>query len=201
MRGTFRAGDCLEMEPAAIGDVHRGDIVVYRESGSEPEAANELVHRVISRKPEGLVARGDSNVLPDAALVTRDNLVGRVRYRVRGGKKERVKGGGLGLLHARILHRLITPRRWLRVFGGKIYGGLRLTGLVRRVWHPDTAVIRFMTEKGPLIKYVHRGRTVAWWWTEKNRFECRKPFDLVLAPKKTIAGGKAGDARGNHEDV
>jgi hypothetical protein len=201
MRGTFRAGDCLEMEPAAIDDIHPGDIVVYRESGPDPEAAKELVHRVISRMPEGLVARGDSNVQRDAVLVTRDNLVGRVRYRVRGGKRDEVKGGFPGLLRARILHRLITPRHWLRILGVKIYGGLRLTGLIRRCWHPDIAVIRFMTEKGPLLKYVRRGRTVAWWWIQKNRFDCRKPYDLVLTPDKSGSDPIAGDAQRNREDV
>jgi hypothetical protein len=186
MRGTFRVGDCLEMEPAAIGDIRRGDIVIYHGSNPDPKAPIELVHRIISMKPEGLVARGDSNLHPDTALVTRDNLAGRVRYRVRCGKRDEVKGGFRGLMQARILHNLIRPRTWLRFLAGKIYGGLRLTGLIRRLWHPDITVIRFMTEKGPLLKYICRGRTVAWWWAEKNRFDCRKPYDLILDPKKSI---------------
>jgi hypothetical protein len=196
MRGIFRVGDCLEMEPAVIGDIRPGDIVVYHESSPHPpDGAKELVHRITSLKPEGLVARGDSNILPDATLVTRDNLVGRVRYCVRGGKRYEVKGGFRGLLSARIRHNLITSRKWIRILGGIVYRKIRLTGLIRRVWHPDIAVIRFMTEKGPLLKYICRGQTVAWLWIQNNRFNCRKPYDLVLEPDKSIAAGKAGDAR------
>jgi signal peptidase I len=201
MRGTFRVGDCLEMEPASIGDIRPGDIVVYRESGPDPEATKELVHRVISRMPEGLVARGDSNIQRDMVLVTRDNLVGRVRYRVRGGKRHEVKGGFRGLLYARILHNLITARKWIRILGGSVYRRTRRIGLIRRVWRPNITAIRFMTEKGPLLKYIHRGRTVAWWWIQKNRFDCRKPYDLVLGPDKSVTSRAAGDAGGNHEDV
>jgi hypothetical protein len=190
------------MEPAVIGDIRRGDIVIYHESNPDtPEGAKELVHRIISLKPEGLVARGDGNVHPDAALVTRDNLVGRVRYRVRGGKREEVKGGSRGLLYARILHNLITARKWIRLLEGSLYRKIRGTGLIRRVWHPDIAVIRLMTEKGPLLKYIHHGRTVAWWWIQNNRFNCRKPYDLVLEPDKSVSKSITGDARGNHEDV
>ena len=198
MRGTFRVGDCLEMEPAAIGDIRRGDIVVYHESSPDtPDGAKELVHRIISLNPEGLVARGDNNLHQDPVLVSKDNLVGRVRCFIRGGKKHEVKGGFRGLMQARILHNLITARKWIRILGGDVYRGIRQTGLIRRLWHPDIAVIRFMTEKGPLLKYIHHGRTVAWRWSEKNRFDCRKPYDLVLRPDESIAAGKAGDARRN----
>jgi len=32
----------------------------------------------------------------------------------------------------------------------------------------------------PLVKYICGGRTVARWWPEQDRFECKKPYDLVI---------------------
>ena len=202
MRGTFRFGDCLEIERADLDDIRCGDIVIYH--GSKPDApdgATELVHRIVSKKTEGLVARGDNNLHPDPVLVSRANLVGRVWCFFHNGKRFRVKGGHLGLFYARILHRLITARKWIRILGGGAYRGIRLSGLIRRVWHPDIAVIRFMTEKGPLLKYIHHGRTVAWRWSEKNRFDCRKPYDLVLSQEDPNSGFKSGRSRKNRDHV
>lgn len=201
MRGTFRFGDCLEIESADFAEIRRGDIVIYHEAGPLQTPAADLVHRIVSKKPGGLVARGDNNLLQDSVLVSRDNLVGRVHSFIRNGKRLRVQGGRRGLFYASILHRLITARKWIRILGGSLYRGIRLTGLIRRVWHPDIAVIRFMTEKGPLLKYIHNGRTVAWWWIQKNRFDCRKPYDLVLGRGNRSDGPKSGNARKNLNHV
>jgi hypothetical protein len=47
--------------------------------------------------------------------------------------------------------------------------------------------VHLRTEHGRLVKYVYGGRTVAWWWPGQNRFECRKPFDLVLRREDDVS--------------
>jgi hypothetical protein len=179
MAGTFRAGDCLTVVPVPLAELQAGDVVVYRGPNGQGEQ-NELVHRIVAASSEGLVARGDNNPCPDSALVTADNLVGRVTHVERKGRMRPVRGGRWGLGRARLLHALALAWRWFKRLGGRPYRWLRASGLVPRVWHPVFQKIRLATEGGPLVKYVCAGRTVARWWPATGRFECRKPYDLVL---------------------
>lgn len=55
-----------------------------------------------------------------------------------------------------------------RLLGGAYYR-LGRSGWVKRCWHPSFLKVRLRTEDGPLVKYVHHGRTVAQYWPEDNR--------------------------------
>ncbi len=189
MAGTFRPGDYLTLEPVAMTDIRLGDIVAYRGSHHDDDAET-LVHRVVGIVPGALVVRGDSNPCPDAALVTADNLMGRVTHVERCGRRWPVHGGWLGLLRARILHVRYPMRRLVGLLGRWPYRWLRRSGLVSRLWRPSVLKVNLVTEEGPLVKYVCSGRTVACWWPERDRFECRKPYDLVIpAPQGAHRGG------------
>ena len=179
MEGTFRPGDYLTVVPVSISDVRPGDVVVYRRPNHQGDA-EELVHRVVTRAPGGLIARGDSNPCADATLVTADNLLGRVTHVERNGRMRLVRGGRLGLLHASVLHAQRRVWRLIACVGRQSYQWLRDNGLVARVWQPSVVKIHLATENGPLVKYVCGGRTVACWWPGEGRFECRRPFDLVI---------------------
>jgi hypothetical protein len=179
MRGTFRAGDCLSVAPASMADIHPGDVVVYRRLNHWAKT-DELVHRVVAVVPGGLVAQGDNNPCADTALVTADNLLGRVTHVERGGKTWPVRGGRVGLLRARLLHAPRPIWRLITRVGRGPYRWLRESGLIARLWQPSLLKMRLVTENGPLVKYVCRGRTVAHLWPAEGRFECRKPYDLVL---------------------
>ena len=60
------------------------------------------------------------------------------------------------------------------------FTNLRKSGLISRLWHPRITQIRLQTARGSLVKYSCAGRTVARHWPEIGRFECLKPFDLVI---------------------
>jgi hypothetical protein len=163
----------------AVGEVRPGDIVVFR--GPDHRAGQEeLVHRIVASTPEGWVARGDCNPCSDATPVTADNLLGRVTHVERDGWTRPVRGGWVGLGRARLLHARLAVWRLVKRLGGPAYRRLRSSGLVGRWWRPAVTRLRLDTEEGPLVKYVHAGRTVARWWPERHRFECRKPYDLVI---------------------
>jgi len=51
-----------------------------------------------------------------------------------------------------------------------------------------------MTGKGPLLKYIHRGRTVAWWWIQKIVLIAANPT-IGSQPGNPNAGPKSGKAR------
>jgi hypothetical protein len=179
MGGTFRPGDYLAVAHVSLADVRPGDVVVYRRLDHQGDA-EELVHRVVTRAPGGLIAQGDSNPRADTTLVTTDNLLGRVTHIERNGRTRRVRGGRLGLLRARMLHARRPVWRLMACAGRIPYRWLRGSDLISGLWQPVIIKIHLVMDDGPLVKYVCGGRTVACWWPEQARFECYKPYDLVI---------------------
>lgn len=185
MLAVLRPGDFLFAQPATIDRVRPGDVVTFgsRREGREDDV---VVHRVIAVRPDGLVTRGDTNRRPDRELVTPGNLLGRVVARERNGRRVPVLGGRPGLWLARFLP---TGRRvWRRLrqrllsLGRAPWRRLRESRLVPRLWRPRIRRVRFATRDGPVVKYIHGGRTVASWRPDTGRFRCSRPFDLVLSP-------------------
>ena len=204
MRGTFRPGDCVRMKSVILSELRSGDVVIFRRlkhqeltggncqvgDGSqtselhvmeEAQTEDELVHRVIAIQSDGLVTRGDNNAYADAALVTADNLIGQVTYLERGKKLHPVHGGWVGLWRIRLL-RTWKFYLWKHIarIGSVPYHWLNSSGWVARIWHPSFVKLQLLYEGGTLVKYIYRGRVIARWWPQRVRFDCQKPYDLVL---------------------
>lgn len=184
MVSTFRPGDYLTIGPASLESVQTGDVIVFEglDAAGEPDV---IVHRVVGVRPEGLATRGDNNPWADGDPVTGDNLLGRVTHFERGGRRRRVRGGQWGLLYARLL----CGRRWAvwrgrqaaASLGRRPYRWLRNSGLAPRLWQPAITRVYLVADGDPVVKYVCGGRTVARWWPETGRFQCRKPYDLIIS--------------------
>lgn len=177
MASTFRPGHLLYVRPAAH-DLTPGDVVVFASAGGY------VVHRVIAAADEGWVTRGDNNRLPDPLPVAHGQVVGRVELAEYGGRLTPVPGGRAALRRARAGWAARSATRWLRRVLGFPYRMLRRSGLVRRAVGPyllpRLQVLRLETGQGPLLKVLHRGRVVARCWPAGGRFECQKPYDLVI---------------------
>lgn len=175
MQGTFRHGDILVVEPVPWEAIRPGDVVAFRGARTSDDPIF-IVHRVRARTPAGLITQGDNNRLRDGEPVRPESLVGRVRAVQRDKKTRPVRNGRAGRLWAGLL------RLWRRArpLIGWPYRLLRASGVVRRLWRPRVTQVHVQTDAGPVVKYVCRGRTVAWWWPERGAFECRKPYDLAL---------------------
>lgn len=186
MEGTFRFGDRLIFEPAPLTEIQPGDVVIYRRLNHKG-SHDELVHRVMSSLPEGLILKGDNNPHVDKVLVTEKNLMGRVSHVERDRKRFLVGDRHFGLLRAHALHGLhhVQMGMWtlVRGMGRSSYRRLRNSGFIGRLWRPSIKKILLLTEDGPLVKYVYRNRTVAYYSPANGRFQCRKPYDLVLCKK------------------
>ena len=179
MRGTFRPGDRLTVEPVSLSDLRAGDVVVFHGVNCR-EDADTIVHRVVAVRADGLVTRGDNSSTADLYPLTEERLVGRVVKVERGGRSWNVHNGRAGLCRAYALRLLRSAVALLGLIGRWPYRGLRASGLARRFWQPAITRVYLQTERGPLVKYVCAGRTVACWRPTERRFECRKPYDLVI---------------------
>ncbi len=179
MQDTLRLGDRLIIEPASFAWIRPGDVIAF--SGPDCEkGAVVWTHRVIAITPCGLLTRGDNAPYVDVAPVTKRNLLGKITHFERDGITRPVRGGRSGLLHARFLHACIHIRNFLIHIGRGPYGALRRSGLVAQWWHPRITQLRVLSENGALIQYICGRRVVARWWQQQNRFECDKPYDLVI---------------------
>ena len=173
MSGTFQQGDILLVSPASMDVARPGDVIAFSERRLDRTV---IVHRVRSRTAGGLVTQGDSRLTGDAELVYADNLIGRVCFVQRNGNLRPVLGGWAGQLWVAYLR----LRRWSRQWGRLPYRFLRASGIVKRLWKPCVMKVYFITESGPLVKYIHGRRTVACWSPREKQFWCRKPYDLVI---------------------
>ena len=180
MRPAFRPGDMLYVRPA-VRDVSAGNVIVFTDTHQ-----GCIVHRVISVAGTGWVTRGDNNRLTDVLPVTPERLIGRVEMAEFQGCFRTISGGSRGLWSARTLWAARWVNGWLRRILRKPYHALRSSVpvcrfLSRRFSH-HLRVVRLYNSGGLLIKTTYKGRTVARWQPRQKRFECRQPFDLLIAP-------------------
>jgi len=181
MKGTFRPGDHLYVDAVGADVLRPGDIVVFtRESNS---SRKEIVHRVICRLPDGLVTRGDAVAHEDYGLVTEPDLLGVVRFKERNGRISNVHGGCIGFYRGRGLHFYWGIRRNIVRWMQKPYTILKNSRLISWIWMPKITCIHLKSPKGPLLHFLYNKRIVARYWPKEDRFECRKPWDLVIRPK------------------
>ena len=178
MAPTFRPGQVLYINPQGRG-IAAGDVIVFHHQ----EGKDHVVHRVIKLTEDGYLTRGDNNLRNDPAPILPGQIVGRVEMAKLGDQIEEVKNGRRGLWQAKYLRKRLLVKRLLRRVLGKPYYWLKCSGIVAKLWRPELEAIRFETPDGPLVKYIHKGRTVASGWTDTNRWWFRRPYDFVIRPK------------------
>ena len=181
MHGTFFLGDRLLIEPVLFDDIHPGDIILYRRTDNAGNT-EELVHRVVVKGEGELITRGDQNRCNDISPVQSDQIIGKVVATVSGRYEQVVVGGSKGLQRAKL--------RWVRLRWHYIayrlslypYHIFRSSRIIFKYWRPIITKIHLKTDRGPLVKYIYKQRTIAIWEASSRRFFCRRPFDLVIFP-------------------
>ena len=181
MASTFRPGQLLFIRPVEQ-NLTVGDVIVFE----DPINHGYIVHRIISNKAgQELITRGDNNRLNDPVPVRLDQIVGKVELAEQSGRTMPIIGGwrGLGLAKFRWAARRLDNS--LRRFFWLPYQALRVSGLAGQFWRPKIIKLELKTKNGSLVKYIHNQHTIALWHPMQQRFECRKPYDLVI-PKPGI---------------
>jgi len=85
MEPTLHDGDLVVVRGIDISDVQVGDIVAFYEPGTHSKI---IIHRVVDIRERGgeiyLKTKGDNNERPDRWLVGREDLIGKMVYRLPG---------------------------------------------------------------------------------------------------------------------
>jgi hypothetical protein len=181
MTGTFAHSDRLKIQKCSLKCLMPGDVIVFSQLNNSIKT--DLVHRIMRRSMDSLVTRGDNNPKNDDEPVLEANLLGKVTHYERNGKAHRVWNGRLGMLRARFLHGKLNVIRILKFLLKKPYRTVKKWGVLQRLWQPEIETLHFETQEGPLVKYVHKGRTVACCWTASNRWWFKRPYDFILDPR------------------
>jgi signal peptidase I len=181
MSGTFRLGDRLIVVPATSVDIMVGDIIVFYRTNHVDEK-DEIVHRVVAINNREYFTRGDNNLFCDLNPVQLEQIIGKVVMVENGGRKQVVMGGAWGLRRAKLKWTTLRLNRFARRLFQLPYNLLRNSQILSKLWRPIIMKIRLQTEDGLMVKYIYKHRTVAIWDLTRQRFDCRKPFDLVIPP-------------------
>ena len=175
MRGTLAEGDGVRLASLPYDSLQRGDVVAYR-------SRNQLVvHRIVGRQNGLWITQGDGNWRRDVAPLAPERFIGAVTERERNGTAMPVIGGAAGCRRAVWLHAGSFLRWSVLTVLAPFYRLLRASRAVALFWRPRILAVRFAAPGGAVTKYVHRGRSVAQWVPQAERWTCRKPYDLLLS--------------------
>lgn len=175
MQGTFQQGQLLLALPSSFETIRPGDVVVFRSIEADGRGI-VVAHRVHSKASMGLITKGDNNTCVDTEIVREEDLIGRVVFIQRGKDILPVWGGEIG----RFWQNFLPLLRYLFQLSRGGYSVLRESRVVSHIWQPSLSRLCVYVDGVSLVKYVHKGRTVALWMPEKEWFWCSKPYDLVI---------------------
>lgn len=182
MTRTFKTGDCLKLQKILAKQLCIGDVIIFTHIQADAQTM-EFVHRISNIFTKGWITRGDNNPGNDDEPVAEKNIVGKVTHYERNGKIHKVWNGRMGLMRARVLHGRLHVISATKFFLRKPYRLLKRSGIVAKLWRPEISTIHFETQDGPLVKYVHKSKTVASCWLNSNNWWFRRPYDFVVGPK------------------
>ena len=167
MKGTFRKGDLLVLEPCSEEKLYKGDIIAFTNIKEINE--NEIiVHRIIGINKGNLFTRGDNNKRPDIIPVSNSVLVGKVISYERNGKNYRAIGGLTGLISARIFYFFRRTIYWFLIKIRWLLPIKLIGNMLNIFWKYRIKKIKLSTKDGPVIKWVFRNRTIVHWLPGKR---------------------------------
>lgn len=175
---TFKPGQILHVKPHA-SDMSQGDIIVFHVQNDE----YYKVHRIIMVSSNGYITRGDNNLHNDLKPITRGQIIGRVEHTESGRLIRPVLGGWRGRRRACLLRARLLIKRNLRKGLNRPCQWLKCSGIIAKLWQTEISAIHFTTPDGPLVKYIHKGTTVASCWTATNHWWFKRPYDFIIGPK------------------
>ena len=175
MLPTLFPGEIIYVRPISSSP-SPGDVVLF----ALPSTNCWIAHRVIGRKGNNLITRGDNKYFCDSAPVRVDDVLGTVVLAEFRGQQKIISGGYKGIISANMHLRISQLNSIFRQILGKPYHLLRQTGLISWLWKPEITKIILKTGNGLEIKYMHKNHVVAIWYPQIKRFECSAPYTLVI---------------------
>ena len=77
MEPEFYPGDMVITKHKNKTDINLNDIVTFRDKDGVI-----ITHRIIEETPKGYITKGDNNNVEDADIITENNIIGEVKFRI-----------------------------------------------------------------------------------------------------------------------
>jgi len=190
MQPLFRQGDRICFVPCRVEELRQGDVIIFVPPGQK----ERVVHRVVSKGPEGIRTRGDANPCADAWELRQEDILGRAASRVRNGRVSAVAVGFAG----RLLSACILSLRKMDHLASYVlhpcYRSLARAGLVRAfVPHAlRPKVITFERDGAREMQLVLGRRIIGRCAPGEARWRIRRPFRLIVEEESLPAMKQAG---------
>jgi signal peptidase I len=85
MEPAIATGDLVFDDRISAADARVGDVITFREPGTQRLVTHRLVHKRIARERAYMRTRGDANNAPERWSIPADGQVGRVAFRIPKG--------------------------------------------------------------------------------------------------------------------
>lgn len=169
MRGVFRTGDRLTVQPCSIQELAPGDIIVFAYEGQD------IVHRIVEHQGDRLITCGDSNPALDPQAVLPEQIRGIVSLRCRHQTISPVRNGVAGLRQWRRNQRL-----WQTFFAiNRLLNRIFAPGSLSWIYRISPTLLRLESQSE--YKIVHCGRTIGRFDPTSGSYHFRKPWSLFVS--------------------
>lgn len=178
MRPLFRPGDRIMFVTCRIEELRRGDVIIFMPQGQK----ERVVHRVVSRGPEGVRTQGDANPCRDTGEVRQEQIVGRAVSVERKGRRIPVKGGFGGCLFVACIRAFRRCDHLASYVLYPCYRGLVRSGLLRAFLPPvfRPRVVTFERDGAKEMQLVLGRRIIGRRTAGAGAWTIRRPFRLFV---------------------
>jgi hypothetical protein len=179
-----------------------GDIIIFTIADKR-----KIVHRIVSINDGKIVTQGDNNPGPDRDPVSPENVLGKVAYARREGKKISVRGGWAGKMSI-VPHRVsLKARAVAAVIIVMPYHALARSGIFRALL-PGRLKPQIMTirgSKGPELRVMIGKRLAGKWYMGLPGWQIRPPYKLFIdmrsLPEVPSCGGACSTKGASGNDL
>jgi signal peptidase I len=174
----LRPGDRILFAPCRVEELKRGDVIIFLPPGKQ----ERVVHRVVSKGPEGIRTRGDANPCRDTGHLRQDDIVGRAVSREREGRVMPVAGGRAGWLIVSCIRAARKADHLASHVLNPCYRSLACSGLFRALLPPvlRPRVIEFERDGQREMQLVLGRRVVGRREAGAEQWIIRRPYRIFV---------------------
>jgi signal peptidase I len=200
MHPTFKPLDTLSYSCCDMADLRKGDVIVFH-----PPASEKLViHRISHISADSVGTRGDGSLNEDGWTLTGNDILGRVEFKERKGRRVPVRGGSQGSYYAAFLHLLLQMQFFAHKIMETPYRICASSPLFSTVFplHRQTRIVAFRRNGGDELQLMLGKRVIGRMNRENGTWDIKPPFRLFIDENRLdarlstpghICGEESGD--------
>ncbi|MCM1567429.1 MAG: signal peptidase I [Dehalobacter sp.] len=177
MSPTLQALDVVTIS-TNTRDICPGDIIVF----PSPKNAQKVIHRVTSITAQGIMTRGDNSIFIDTWTVNPGDVIGKVGYARRGGRRLHIYNGIVGQLIAWTLFVVNFILYYAKRLIYRINRAFSLSGIIKaclpKIMKPE--VLSFKRPEGVELQLIMGRTIIGQYHPSTDRWIIKTPYRLFI---------------------